>query len=45
LVFSAYKECVVKLNYSHRDQVIPDSTQMLGYKTPKYFEIGIILRP
>jgi hypothetical protein len=31
---------VVKFDYSNKDAVIPDSTQMLGYKPPTNYMIG-----
>ena len=31
---------MVKFDYSDKDAVIPDSTQMLGYKPPTNYMIG-----
>ena len=35
-----YKTCVLKFDYSNTEEVVPDSTQMLGYKSPAYYNIG-----
>lgn len=32
--------CVKKFDFSNKDAVIPDTTEMLGYKPPKYYGIG-----
>jgi len=35
-----YEACVKKFSFSNADAVIPDTTQMLGYKPPTNYMIG-----
>ena len=44
LALAGFAGCVKKFDYSDKDAVIPDSTQMLGYKPPKYYGIGTSAR-
>ena len=44
LALAGFAGCVKKFDYSDKDAVTPDSTQMLGYKPPKYYGIGTSAR-
>ena len=35
-----FEGCVKSLDFSNKDEIIPDTTQMLGYRPPKYYGIG-----
>ena len=41
-ILTGYAACVKKFDFSNKDAVIPDTTQMLGYKPPTNYMIGTL---